>query len=287
MTKKTDKEFIEKLEEEGGKRGLPRRFLEFYQRLFQIQFKAEQQIGKVKVSLNRAAISERIERGLPLVNYKELDIDWSLLKDIFTEVIATFSDYTDLFGELPKNLSKKNNHPSLPKKMVEAWFNGTMPPDIIENGNPDEHLLLQAIIHATLKPFLVSKSKALSSQIDQERWRRNYCPVCGGRADFAFLEKEYGGRWLLCSRCDTEWAFQRLQCPYCGTEDQNALTYFTDEEGKYRLHVCEECHRYIKTVDLRAVGTDIPITLCRILTLDMDIQAQEKGYQPPHSETSI
>ena len=91
MTRKADKVTLEKLEEEGKKRGLPQRFLEFYHRLFQVQSKAEQQIGKAKVSLNRAAITEHLERGLPLITYKELDIDWSLLKKIFPEVLAIFS----------------------------------------------------------------------------------------------------------------------------------------------------------------------------------------------------
>lgn len=118
--------------------------------------------------------------------------------------------------------------------------------------------------------------------MDQERWRRNYCPICGGHPDFAFLEKELGARWLLCSRCDTEWLFQRLQCPYCGNQTQKDLAYFTDDEGLYRLYVCEQCHKYIKAIDLRVAKSDILLPLERLFTLDMDRQAQEKGYQSDH-----
>jgi len=147
--------------------------------------------------------------------------------------------------------------------------------------------LLEDIIQATLKPFLVGYSKALLSSVNQERWRRGYCPICGGSPDFAFLDKEYGARWLLCGRCDTEWLFQRLECPYCGNQNQAALAYFTDDEGLYRLYVCEQCHTYIKAVDLRRTESQVLLPLERVMTLDMDREGQEKGYKPGHSGSLI
>jgi len=133
-----------------------------------------------------------------------------------------------------------------------------------------------------LKPFLFAYSRLLLPEVDQELWRRRYCPVCGGKPDFAYLDKEKGARWLLCSRCDAEWLFLRLQCPYCGTQDQNALAYFTDEEEShlYRLYVCEQCHTYIKAIDLRCTESEVLLPLERVTTLDLDKQVQEKGYKP-------
>lgn len=281
MTRKANTERLKRLEEEGRKRGLSPRFLEFYQKLLSLQSKAEQRIGKVKTSLERAAINQRLERGLPLLKFSELALDWSLLKDVFSGVKATFADYADLIGELPQSLT----HPSLPKKMVKAWFDRARLPDVVAVDNTGEYLLLEALIHATLKPFLASQAKTLLGSVDQERWRRGYCPICGSQPDFSFLDTERGSRWLICSRCDTEWLFQRLQCPYCSTQNQTALTYFVDDEGIYRLYVCEECHKYIKTIDLRATETEIPLAFHRVLTLDLDRQAQEKGYRPAYSET--
>ena len=85
---------------------------------------------------------------------------------------------------------------------------------------------------------------------------------------------------MICSRCDAEWLFQRLQCPYCGTTDQNALSYFTAGDELYRLYVCEQCKHYLKTVDLRQAKSEALMPLERLLTLDMDRQAQEQGYSP-------
>ncbi|MFC2025194.1 formate dehydrogenase accessory protein FdhE [Chloroflexota bacterium] len=283
MTSGTNTDILKRLEEEGRKKGLSPRFLEFYQRLLRIQSKTELRIGRVKPVLKREVINERLERGEPLINFGELTLDWSLLKDVFAKVITLFADYPDLFGEPPKSLGELKLRLSALKKATGAWFKGARLPSTPAINDVNEYPLLEAIIHATVKPFLVSHSKALINLVDQERWRRNYCPICGGGADFASLDKERGARWLMCSRCDTEWLFQRLQCPYCGTQNQDALAYFADDEGLYRLYVCEQCHKYIKAIDLRHTESEILLPLERVLTLDMDRQAQEKGYKPGQS----
>ena len=116
--------------------------------------------------------------------------------------------------------------------------------------------------------------------VDQKLWRRGYCPVCGGSPDIAFLDEEAGGRWLVCSRCDARWRFQRLECPYCGNQDPESLSYFSDDAGVYRLYVCDKCHTYLKAIDLRKVSEDVSPSLERLTTLDMDVQGKSKGYQP-------
>ena len=254
--------------------------LKFYQRLLRIQSRVEQKIASLfEPSLSSEAISSRIERGLPLLSFDELDLDWPLLDDIFTEVTATFAGYPELFGEPPKRLKEPRTGHLLTKEAVKAWFEGAKLPSAIVTDNVSKHLPV-AIIHTTLKPFLISRAQTLLGFVDQERWRRGYCPICGGSPDFAFLDKERGARWLLCCRCDTEWLFQRLECPYCSTQDQNALAYFTDDDGLYRLYICEQCKRYLKAIDLRQAKSEVLLPLERLYTLDIDRQAQEHGYSP-------
>lgn len=276
-----DNDIIRKLEEEARKEGVLPQLLEFYHRLLRIQSRVEQRIDITKPSLSNEAISERLEHGLPLISFDELALDWSLLQDVFNEVIVAFAEYPELFGGIPQSLRGPEPRPTLPREMVQAWFKGARLPSMIAGDEVNEYLL-QAIIQATLRPFLTSQAKAWLALVNQERWRRRYCPICGGRPDFAFLDKERGARWLLCSRCDTEWLFQRLECPYCGTKDQDALAYFADDDGLYRLYVCEQCHTYIKAIDLRRTESEVLLPLERIMTLDMDRQGQEKGYQPGH-----
>ena len=97
----------------------------------------------------------------------------------------------------------------------------------------------------------------------------------------AYLEKEVGARWLVCSRCDSAWPYQRLQCPYCGTQDQRTMAFFMDESGLYRLHVCNDCKSYLKTLDLRKAEGEVLMPLERVLTVEVDRQARQEGYKSP------
>lgn len=281
----TSSQTLKKLEEWTKKDGHSSRFLEFYKRLLHIQARAEGHIFIPKPGLSKKVLSSRTISGLPLLRFNELDLDWPLVEDVFVEVAVAFAGYPELFGEVPQGLIKSGPRPKLPRKVVRTWFEGSSLAAKIAGVDVNKPLL-EAIIHATLRPFLTSYSKGLTSLVNQENWHRGYCPVCGGSPDFAYLNKEAGARWLLCSRCGTEWLFQRLECPYCGNKDQTALSYFTDDEALYRLYVCEKCRTYLKAIDLRRTELEVLLPLEPTMTLDMDRQAQEQGYKPGPSKAS-
>ncbi len=274
-----DNNIIRKLEEQEREERVLPPLLEFYKKLLHIQYEAEQRIGVPKLGLTSETINDRIEHGLPLVVFDELSLEGTLLHDIFEKVTVVFAEYPELFGQVPESLKEPGAGRFLIREVVKAWFEGSRLPTTIAADNVNE-CLLEDIIHATLSPFLAGYSKALLGYVNPERWRHRYCPVCGGNPDFAYLDKESGARWLLCSRCNAEWLFQRLECPCCGSKDQNALAYFTNDEGLYRLYVCEQCKRYLKAIDLRRAKSEVLLPLERLLTLDIDAQAQEYGYNP-------
>ncbi len=278
MTTDTDSRILKKLkEQEKGEGGLPL-LLEFYRELLQIQSRAQKRIGTPKPSLSSETIRKRMQKGLPLAGFDELDLDWASVREVFVEVIAAFASYQELFGETPERLRKAGAGRLLTKKAVKAWFTGKeLPPTLLDGVSEN---LMQTLIQSTLKPFLAGYSQALISSVEQEFWRRGYCPICGGSPDLAFLKKEYGARWLLCSRCDSEWLFQRLECPYCDTKEQSALAFFTDDKELYRLYVCEQCKCYLKAIDLRKADSEILLPLERLYTMDIDSQAKEYGYSP-------
>lgn len=273
-----DSDILKRLEEWGRKGGCPPSFLDFYRRLLRIQSGAEERIGIPTPTLTDKAVRERLDRGVPLISFDELGLNWSLLQEVFAEVTAAFADSPELFGELPES-PRASPRPALSREILQAWYHGDPPLSALIGDETDERLG-QAAVHATMKPFMLNHARAVRHLIDQERWRRGYCPVCGGSPDLAYLEKEVGARWLLCSRCDTEWLFQRLACPYCGNQNQEKLAYYTDDEGLYRLYICEECHQYLKTVDLRQAKYEVILSLERLFTLPLDAQSQELGYHP-------
>jgi len=182
-------------------------------------------------------ISNRISCGSSLLGFDDLLIDWSLLRNVFEEVTALFTSYSEVLGEVPQNLKDLSSGLDLLKEAAKAWFGGDQLPPQTAASDVNK-ALLEVIIRAALRPFLVSHCEASLSLVNQKQWRRGYCPICGGNPDFAFLDKERGARWLLCSRCDAEWLFQRLECLYCGTQAEDALAYFTDDDG---LYICERC----------------------------------------------
>jgi len=279
VTTGTDSKILKRLQEWEEKEGSLPKLLEFYQRLLGIQSGVKSPFDLAKLGLSEEAISNRRGHGSPLLSFDDLSIDWALLQSIFEEVTTLFTDYTEIFGEIPENLKDVSPDPTILKEVTKAWFEGaSLPLQMPINGANEA--LWELIIDATLRPFLVSHCEALLSSVNQEQWRRGYCPICGGNPDFAFLDKERGARWLLCSQCDAEWLFQRLECPYCGTKEPSSLAYFTDDKGLYRLYVCQKCRHYLKAIDLRRADYEVLLPLERFLTLNIDSQAQQNGYSP-------
>jgi hypothetical protein len=278
VTVESDSKTLKRLNEQEGHEGALPKSLEFYRGLLRIQSEAESRIGVFEVSLGEETIRDRIRHGTPVLGFDDLCLDWSLLQSVFKEVTTLFAGYPEVLRE-SSGLDGADPRPNLSKEAARAWYDGTRLPLPKAAGGTSE-ALLALVIHATFRPFLIRHSEALLNRVNLESWRRSYCPICGGNPDFALLDKERGARQLVCSRCDTEWPFPRLQCPYCGTQNQDDLAYFTDDKGLYRLYVCERCHSYLKTIDLRQTEQEVLLPLERYLTLDIDAQAHKDGYTP-------
>jgi len=270
---------IKKLEEEKNKKGSLPQLLEFYQNLLRVESRLGTKIAPPKPRLTKKTINSRLEQGLPLLGFDDLALDRSLLQETFVEVSNLFAQYPALFGPAVAKLKELDPAGVITPDILKAWFEGARLP-LTTRLDESEEALLNNLIQASIKPFLTGYARVLLPLVNQERWRRGFCPICGGSPDFAFLDEERGARYLLCARCDTEWLFQRLECPYCGTQDQNDLAYFTDEAGAYRLYVCEHCQRYLKAIDRRQAQAETLLPLERVYTLDLDRQAQERGYLP-------
>jgi len=239
--------------------------IELYLRLVRLQTESKSDIELPDVLLPSEIISERLGNAIPLLTFDELVLDWSRIERLFHQVMSVINEYS--------STAEPNGIPL--KKLARAWYDGKR----LSKQAIDKDTLTVAI-HATMKPFLSKHADNLLPLIEQGKWRRGYCPVCGGQPNFAFLSKEQeGARWLLCPRCDANWLFQRLECPFCGNKDQKRLSYRSDDEGVYRLYLCEECKGYLKCLDLRRTQDDVVLQLEWITTLDLDRQACELGYQ--------
>jgi FdhE protein len=129
------------------------------------------------------------------------------------------------------------------------------------------------------KPILTAYGAAVVKKIDLEQWHKGHCPVCGESPVMAKLTGKYGVRMLHCGRCETEWGFDRLGCPFCGNKDSNKLCFITPETHKqYRLYLCDECKTYLKTVDERQCG-EVDLFCEDLATADFDTLAAAEGYR--------
>ena len=276
--KNKDREILQRLGEWKQKNGTLPQFAELYAELLRLQIELKARLTTPKADLTEETVADQLRRGLPLLRFDDLLPEWPLVQDQFQAVISILAEHLeDEPGEAQGLRNLASNTPLL-QQAVRDWYQGMpLSSTATEEGVSED--FLSATIQTTLRPFLAAHSEVLLKSVNQELWRRKYCPVCGGRPDFAFLDRERGARWLLCSRCDAQWLFQRLACPYCGTQNQNSLAYFTDDEGLYRLYTCEECRSYIKAIDLRRTDSEILLPLERIVTVDLDRQAEEAGYR--------
>ena len=239
--------------------------IQLYIRLMRLQINGRQGISVPEPALLAETVAERLSRHQPLLTFDDLDIDWDKFEKLLREALSVIGDYldsVDATGDIPV------------KEAAGAWYDGRPLP---KTGLDVETLAVA--LHTAMKPYLKAYSESLLPEVDQKQWRRGCCPVCGSKPNFAFLSKEQeGARWLICPRCDARWLFQRLECPFCGNKEQAKLSYLTDDNGLYRVYLCEECKGYLKSIDLRKAEPEVILPLEWVSTLDLDRQACESGY---------
>lgn len=136
---------------------------------------------------------------------------------------------------------------------------------------------------ASRKAFLINFAKGLNGVGDvvNKHWENSFCPVCGSLPSIGILGGDRdGGMSLVCSLCETQWDFRRLHCPFCGNDNHEWLGYLvTESDEGYRINYCDKCKLYLKVVDVRKKGNGYSYQIEDILTLPLDILAQEKGYK--------
>jgi FdhE protein len=253
------------------------KFIAFYLKLLAIQAEVEERAVIPSYKIERKEIEEMLRQGKHIFRVEDHKFDRASVNDTFRKIAGLFGENPDILGPVPGSILSSDFQ--LSDEMIYGWLDKDELPQEI-NGEIIDPVLLGTILQQTLRPFLIGFNRALDAKYSPEIWRRNYCPVCGSEADFSFLEKEVGGRFLVCPTCCAEWQFQRTRCPYCGNAEPGKLSFLTDDSGLYRLYLCEECKRYLKAIDLRKTADQKIPALESLTTIALDRQAREKGYHP-------
>jgi FdhE protein len=244
----------------------------FHRALLQVLNQARVEISATLELADEEGLRARIAQGLPLVSFDQLPVE----ERSFARLVSTIA-------QLLLNHDPDLTEHELPEYSAE-WYalarRRFEENQVTQEGyiGQDQPSLAQMAVDLALKPYLEWAAERVLHHVEQEHWKRGYCPVCGGAPDFAALETETGARHLLCSRCSSKWLFPRVKCPFCGTTDHTKLFYYPSEDGVYRLYVCMECRRYLKTIDLREVQREVLLPAERITTVAMDAAARSEGY---------
>lgn len=228
-------------------------------------------------------VLERASCGQPLLSFEELTLDWDRVRLLYRKVLCLvamyFPERVDEVGFLESLLLSDSAF----RGACNTWYEELSVSDWVGAGGGRADLLDFAL-WATLRPFLMSHAATLTSMLEVGSWRRSRCPVCGGKPDLSLLN-EAGARELVCWRCDTRWVSQRLECPFCGNQSPDKLTYFMTDGGSHGVHVCQDCKGYMKGIDLRQMPSEVLIPLERIVTHDLDREAQANDYLPGNRTT--
>ncbi|MEA3334230.1 MAG: formate dehydrogenase accessory protein FdhE [Pseudomonadota bacterium] len=261
-------------------------FIGLIQGVYKLREKNEKALKKNIFSINPGAATQKLKEGKPLVNLKNDHFADQLPKSYFLELLSiTEKNHPEMAKELRDLVAAKEDAYA---ELVRELFSqneknlgaGNEPAN---PKNPDEFFdLVPFFLHESLKPFFSRLAQEQYDLIEKSHWAQGICPVCARSADLSLLRNDEGKRSLFCLQCDFEWPYKRLQCPFCENEDQDKLSYFTidnKDQEKYRVNVCHQCQRFIKTIDMRKIDGEINLEIENLITLHLDLQADKEGFK--------
>ena len=257
---------------------------------------ADAQVPLLRLEMELEEARALLQQGIPLLQPEAMEVDWEVFAQLCEEICQIVSQHKPELGEeLERIRAFLGSYPD--KGSLLVHFDWAQCKDYLRDRPLRSQAsglksqvacdlrpvtcdleLLAFVLNNALHPFLRAYAEALAPLVDDSLWYRGRCPVCGGQPDFALLEAGSGARHLLCSRCDSQWLFRRLECPFCGTAEPGKLIYYPSEDEVYRLYVCQVCNRYLKTIDLRQVARKVILPVERVITVAMDVAAREAGY---------
>lgn len=220
--------------------------------------------------------ARRIEAGQLQLPAEELSIEVDAFGELATTILGVIAaHYPDAIEPL-----------TVPASSAPLWE--TLAREALQRASRAVDLLagdaLSLAVSLALEPLLRPLAVQILAHLDVTPWRRAHCPICGAVPEFALLSEDNGTRHLVCGRCDTRWPIGRLGCPFCRTVEHARIRYYPSEDGGYRLYVCDVCGCYFKVVDQRQARRQFLVAIERILTLPMDLAAEQQGYHPPSGE---
>ena len=255
--------------------------LEFYQKLKEEQEKTKASL-KVEPILMKKEWKELLKKeGFSLIEKKDFPVDVEASYSLFQSLCEIGKDANPHMAEQVKKIEENIQSKTLNlRELLSEAANQQKVEQVADRLGLDKKILL-FLIDNSVKPSIEAGVERLLNEISTETWMKACCPICGSLPFLSLLKEEVGKRFLLCSYCGYQWRIDRLMCPFCNNTEQELLHYLYPEgEEAYRIDLCDKCHQYIKTIDLRKIEAP-DLSLEDVATLHLDIAASQKGYKRP------
>jgi FdhE protein len=256
--------------------------LDFFKCIIREQHKIKPVIKTERIDINEETAKTQMREGFPLIDKKDIKLDMDSATTLFKNICRVFQRKEKIAPEIKKiNQAIRKGEIDLKELFGKLIAGDKAYIDSVGEKTELNRWLLLFLAESSINPLFEAYAEKLKGYVDQEIWLRGYCPVCGSQPVRGELRKDFGERFLECSSCSFKWRFKRVVCPYCGNDDSKKLRFFnTETDGKaYRVDVCEECKKYIKTIDLRELNVEVVPIADDIGTLHLDIIAEKEGYK--------
>jgi len=256
--------------------------LDFHGRVFDAQEDCKGRIDLEPPQLSEESQTARAREKLPLIEIEEFIYDDNESANLFLTLCHLAAEANPKLSAAARVILNAVDTTIKPDALFAGLLNGNEALfENISNELEIEKPVLGFFTYNSLKPSLCAGADQLAVYLNQnEPWLQGYCPICGNAPILSILEAE-GRRKLVCSFCWYLWSTERVHCPYCDSSQNKDLHYFYSEEEKdTRVDLCDNCKRYIKTLDTRKVERLIYPPLEQISTMHLDIKAQEMGFDP-------
>ncbi len=252
--------------------------LDFYHQVYEVQFDAKSELPEVE-ERDDLAVHWRLEGGIPQLTFDQLSLEEDAFVRLVQQLAAVLLRHNPTW-QIDWDEWEPGRLMAKAQEVFETWDTLTSPRSELgqkEQAAAGETEPAILAVGFALAPYLQYASEVILPHLELSLWMRGYCPVCGGRPNLAVLEEARGARLLICSRCTSPWPYSRIGCPFCGSRAKQR--YYRSEDGVYRLYVCPDCQRYLKTVDLREVHRPVYPMVERLVTVGMDLAAQQEGFE--------
>ena len=256
--------------------------LVFYEKLFLAQeaSKKEIQLRPIEIPDDLLLVKER--EAFPLINTIDFAIDVEVSEALLKRLCRFAVESNEILAEAAKKIITSLDQGELE---VSGLFSKILAEDDTYWDEMERRLdvdkkILAFVAYSSIRPSLRMCSDQLATYLHKDKpWAKGYCPICGSPPALSILRGE-GERSLLCSFCGHEWRTHRVYCPFCENRDQKTMHYFfSDEEKGCRVDVCDQCKKYVKTIDTRKMQRPMHPDVEQISTLHLDMLAQEKGLE--------